>query len=121
MRATLLDKQDGLCPICKQIIVYPALDHCHSTGNVRAVLCSKCNWMEGRIKRASTMAVGPGNELEYIKAIAEYWEHHASNPSNIMYPTHGMKKKRKRKAKQPSTYVVETLEVLRKKPRKRRV
>jgi ribosomal protein S27AE len=44
-----LKKQDGKCAICKTgsplegHIKRFAVDHCHSTGKVRGLLCSKCN------------------------------------------------------------------------------
>lgn len=40
----LLD-QDNSCAICgvKFGIIYPCVDHDHDTGNVRALLCRRCN------------------------------------------------------------------------------
>jgi hypothetical protein len=43
----LVDAQQGLCAICGQIEPSGkkrlAVDHCHQTGKVRGLLCSKCN------------------------------------------------------------------------------
>jgi len=46
----LLDKQDGKCGICEAGIRgiinryrLAHVDHCHSTGKVRGMLCRKCN------------------------------------------------------------------------------
>lgn len=41
----LLDKQDGVCAICKQSKGKRklAVDHCHKTGIARGLLCGKCN------------------------------------------------------------------------------
>jgi hypothetical protein len=39
----LLAQQHGRCPICKQKFDVPCVDHCHSTGRVRGLLCNKCN------------------------------------------------------------------------------
>jgi hypothetical protein len=46
----LLDKTGGRCPICnvefdnsKRNGKYPCVDHCHKTGKIRGILCSKCN------------------------------------------------------------------------------
>lgn len=39
----LLAEWDGLCNICKDPTDNPCVDHCHTTLQVRAILCSKCN------------------------------------------------------------------------------
>ncbi len=42
----MLELQQYLCAICKKEL-YPRrdthIDHCHTTGKVRGILCSKCN------------------------------------------------------------------------------
>jgi hypothetical protein len=40
---SLLAKQDNRCVICKLKLVKKAIDHCHSTGKVRGILCNYCN------------------------------------------------------------------------------
>lgn len=42
----LLDAQGGKCGICRSDAwpgVGPCVDHCHRTGKVRGILCSRCN------------------------------------------------------------------------------
>lgn len=44
----MLDKQGGVCGICGvELTFHPkataCVDHCHSTGDVRGILCRKCN------------------------------------------------------------------------------
>lgn len=52
----LLSKQEGKCAICKNVPKEDKLkrtfhiDHCHSTGIVRGLLCSHCNLMLGFAK-----------------------------------------------------------------------
>lgn len=41
----LLEKQGYVCAVCgnKPLLRRLAVDHCHKTGNVRGLLCRKCN------------------------------------------------------------------------------
>ncbi len=72
----LVKQQEGLCAICKkpesarklrsEEVRSLAIDHCHATGKVRQLLCSKCN-------------TGIGNFLddpELLKAAIAYLEKH---------------------------------------------
>ena len=47
----MFDNQDGKCAICKTShkthYRHLDIDHCHKTGRVRGLLCSKCNLMIG--------------------------------------------------------------------------
>jgi hypothetical protein len=43
---TLLDSQNGVCAICSTDTPTETgwcVDHCHATGKIRGILCSKCN------------------------------------------------------------------------------
>lgn len=43
----ILEKQDNSCAICKKhkdnFNYFLVVDHCHKTGNIRGILCRKCN------------------------------------------------------------------------------
>lgn len=58
------DKQDGLCgnPECGTFIVLNTrrchIDHCHTTGRVRGLLCVKCNLLLGQIEKHATYLEG---------------------------------------------------------------
>jgi hypothetical protein len=58
----LIDAQDGACAICAKVPDTGkrlAVDHCHATGKVRALLCTPCN-------------VAVGFHEKYGQAAAEY-------------------------------------------------
>jgi hypothetical protein len=70
----LLVAQDGLCAICRKPEDHPArltkgprrlsIDHCHKSGKIRGLLCSKCN-------RAIAML---GDDIQSIKCVIAYLE-----------------------------------------------
>lgn len=39
----MYDEQAGKCAICKENLLSPHTDHCHTTGKVRGILCPLCN------------------------------------------------------------------------------
>lgn len=43
----MLEDQQGLCGVCSVIMTKPFVDHDHSTGKVRGLLCQKCNILLG--------------------------------------------------------------------------
>jgi hypothetical protein len=56
----LFEKQDGKCAICKTSSfsgrsVHPHVDHDHSTGRVRGLLCSNCNTALGKFRDSRDM------------------------------------------------------------------
>ena len=70
----LLERQRGLCAICKKIPDRAlCVDHCHSTGKVRGLLCHKCNMGLGlysedlEIMLAAMTYVAHGGPMELAK------------------------------------------------------
>jgi hypothetical protein len=70
--AVLLDAQGGVCAICRRTpgaAKRLAVDHCHATGVVRALLCIYCNVTVGRYEAyreavaAYLATYGAGNPL----------------------------------------------------------
>ena len=49
---TMLNEQQGVCAICKkpEFKRLLSVDHCHSTGQIRGLLCSKCNLGIGNLE-----------------------------------------------------------------------
>ena len=75
----MLEDQQGLCAICgkpEQIIWKSsgapknlAVDHCHTTGKVRALLCHPCNVLLGNAKES----------IETLNRAINYLEKHSGN------------------------------------------
>lgn len=69
----LSEMQNGKCAICEKVprgrrhCKKLHVDHCHETGQVRAMLCSNCNQGLGRFK----------DSPELLRAAALYLEKHA--------------------------------------------
>jgi len=68
----LLLSQDNRCAICNTDTptgkwrVF-AVDHCHTTGNVRGLLCNECNRGMGLLR----------DNAELLRRAADYLDHHA--------------------------------------------
>ena len=66
--AFMLGEQGGVCAICKRANDDGkplAVDHCHSTGKVRGLLCSNCNVGIGHLRDSPTIMKSAS---EYIMA-----------------------------------------------------
>lgn len=98
----LLKKQGGNCLICKKRINVKttgkssdyALDHSHSTGEVRGVLHRSCNSMEGKVRHAvSRWGAKSSDEdaiLENLEGLVTYLRecHDGTRTTGILYPNH---------------------------------
>lgn len=46
----MIDVRNSQCDICKEVMVKPNVDHCHSTGRIRGMLCWNCNTGLGKFR-----------------------------------------------------------------------
>ena len=59
----MLVDQDNLCAICKKEVAWEAaVDHCHTTGKIRGLLCRNCNLGLGGFK----------DNIETVRKAIEY-------------------------------------------------
>lgn len=58
----MLDIQEGNCSVCGDKLSIPQVDHCHDTGQVRGLLCNKCNIGLGMFR----------DDLDLLAAAASY-------------------------------------------------
>lgn len=105
-RRSIAVKQKYLCAICgcSLAAVKHALDHSHTNGSLRGVLCNTCNRVEGRVLKA-VLYMAPRHHLakedsmSWLKAMIAYIEHHKASPSNIIHPTFDLAKGKQRPVK----------------------
>jgi hypothetical protein len=61
----LLQSQDSRCAICRAVFTgTPHVDHCHQSGVVRGLLCSKCNTGLGLFQDNETRLF---NAIDYLR------------------------------------------------------
>jgi hypothetical protein len=63
---TMVDKQFGICKICCEKLPHyrkVCIDHDHGTGEVRGLLCHRCNVLIGQIENNKHLL---GNVVDYI-------------------------------------------------------
>ena len=108
-RQHLLSKQQHICPLCLRRITDAVLDHCHTTGHVRSVLCRECNSLEGKIQNF-LKSYGVGIDANrFLSNLIPYWERdYSRRPLHPLFKTPTDKKirllkKRMKRAKLEST------------------
>lgn len=71
-----LTEQNHLCAICKQPetkrssrtgnLFYLAVDHCHTTGKIRGLLCKRCNMILGSVEDKESILE---SAIRYLKEL----------------------------------------------------
>lgn len=86
VRANLMKAQGGICPLCVEPIERPALDHCHSKGHIREVLCMNCNQMEGRVRSFGVRARRHLTYLGWLSNLLNYCTKHVEPQNDMIHP-----------------------------------
>lgn len=98
----LLKSQGGLCAVCSNPIKVStagrssdyALDHDHTTGEVRGVLHRSCNSAEGKVRHAvsrwGSKSSAEVDVVEYLEGLAKYLREclDGTRSTGLMYPNH---------------------------------
>ena len=89
-------QQSFVCPMCGNPLGAGfALDHCHTNGQCRSVLCRTCNTTEGKILAGLKYKVPKRHlarvdKVAWLKKLVAYYEHWDNKPSGIFHPTFDM-------------------------------
>ena len=93
-RLMFQEKQKHKCALCggRMAPETPCLDHCHTSGMVRAALCGTCNRNEGKVRVAIRYMSKLGHltrtdPIQWLKNLVIYLDYHERNPSNIIHPS----------------------------------
>ena len=93
VRKMLLNKQNGICPICGKDLTRTAainqvIDHDHSTGYVRAVVHRGCNKVEGSVLNTIQRWGKAAHITDVIgtcKRLVDFWTLHQLPQTDIVY------------------------------------
>lgn len=94
IRDSLLEKQNGKCPLCSRDVVMPTLDHYHSkrhygSGLVRGVLCNTCNRITGVIENNLVRnSIDFSDAPDFLRQLADYL---LNKRENYIHPTEKLK------------------------------
>jgi len=96
VRRMLLNKQNGICPICGKDLtrtktVNQVIDHDHKTGYVRAVVHRGCNKVEGSVMKTIQRwgkATSMSEVMKTAQRLINFWELYSEAQTNIIYYNH---------------------------------
>lgn len=94
IRTALLKQQGYRCPICTGPMTAsskkrPALDHCHTTGFLRDVVCINCNGVEGKVFNLARRAKAGLTVEEWLRNLLSYYERHSTpQHGGVLHHTH---------------------------------
>jgi hypothetical protein len=76
--AEMLAETGGYCPICEHAMTPPAVDHDHETGEVRGLLCRRCNSALGMLRDDPITIERAANYLWRIRLLRSF-----DDPDNL--------------------------------------
>lgn len=63
----LVFRQSGKCAICETEMFPPNVDHCHTTGKIRGLLCRSCNTGIGFLKDSPKILISAARYLKLAR------------------------------------------------------
>jgi hypothetical protein len=88
-RESLLSAQGNRCQLCSLSCLpsQAVLDHCHSTGRVRATLHRSCNALLGKVEN-NYLRYGLQNLGAFLHGASGYLQRHETDQTGLLHPTH---------------------------------
>lgn len=90
VREGILLEQGRRCAICMDPLspFVAQLDHNHTTGVIRGVLCRNCNGLEGKIKNLCNRGKRKYTIMWFLTRISSYWAKHEEPQTELLHPTY---------------------------------
>ncbi|MCY1708369.1 endonuclease domain-containing protein [Pannonibacter sp. SL95] len=90
VKAAILKKQGGRCALCEipVTLVQACLDHNHSSGLIRGVLCRNCNGIEGKVANLANRAKRTSTTKDWLGRLILYWIKHETDQTGLYHPLH---------------------------------
>jgi Recombination endonuclease VII len=81
--------QVGRCSLCSShmLATETVLDHCHTTGAIRAALHRSCNALLGKVEN-NAKRYGVKNLAAWAHGVPAYLQHHQVNRTGLLHPSH---------------------------------
>ena len=88
IRNKMILDQNGLCLLCEHELDNPSLDHSHTSGMVRGVLCRGCNAFLGKLENSMKInRITEDKLINILKNIPGY----RANETDMIHPIHTSK------------------------------
>ncbi len=91
----MFDEQGGVCAICGEeetarhgngVVRSLHIDHCHTTGQVRGLLCNKCNFALGGFKSSEEVLLSAIRYLKNSSTLVIQYQGNVELPFDLIFP-----------------------------------
>jgi hypothetical protein len=89
LREKLLKENEFKCPLCENHLdeSESALDHCHTSGQIRGTICKRCNSLEG-IFRSRWIRSGVAKKVDFTVYMINLSKYLQQDHYPLLHPSH---------------------------------